>query len=380
MKLLFITPFFYPHSGGAERYAEELFAHIITKYPDITVDILCYNTNNASSYEEYKRMRIYRVGAFDVVKQQFYLPNPFSLIPLLWRLSKHKYDLVGTQTRFFDATWWTWIYAKLIRAKSLFIGHGTGFVSHHLGYVRFFAKLIDLTIARIALRFYDYHVVISKSTQDFFEKVLGIKHTILIYGGLETALFDRGDGERNEDAVVITYIGRLIEAKGIWVLYEAMKKVIADYPTNNIMFNIGGTGPLWAELADKIANDGLQDKVVMLGELTYPQVAETLKGTDVFVNPSFNEGLPRTVLEAAAAGCIVIATDVGSTREIIIDQQTGFLIPPHDVESLSTKLLEIIENTEQYAGLATSAQEHVREHFDWEVIIENLYDQVFTTV
>lgn len=380
MRLLFITPFFYPHSGGAEKYAEELFAHILTKYQDITVDILCYNTNNAPSYEEYKGMHIYRVGAFDLVKQQFYLPNPFGLVSLLWRLSKHKYDVVGTQTRFFDAAWWTWIYAKLIGAKSLFIEHGTGFVLHHLAYVRFFAKFVDLTIAKVALRFYDYHVVISKSTRDFSEHVLGIKNSILIYGGVETALFERGDQTASKDTMVVTYIGRLIEAKGMWVLYEAIKRLHEKQLSENVVFQIGGTGPLHDELTAKIAEDGLQDKIRMLGELTYTQVADTLKATDIFVNPSFNEGLPRTVLEAAAAGCIVIATDVGSTREIIIDKQTGFLIPPHDAELLGTKLVEIVTNPEQFAGLATSAQSHVREHFDWEVIVETFYDEIFATV
>jgi glycosyltransferase involved in cell wall biosynthesis len=390
MRLLFISPFFYPHSGGGEKYAEELFSKLITLHPEIQVDILCYNTNNAPTYEQYKGLTIYRVSAFDLVKQQFYLPNPLYLIPLLFKLARNRYDLVGTQTRFFDATWWTWLYAKLIGAKSLFIGHGTGFVSHHLGYVRFFAKLVDLSIAKLALRFYDYRVVISHSTQVFFAQKLGIKDTLLVYGGLDTSLFvSQKENSRtvpkiqtslDPDAVVITYIGRLIEAKGIWVLLEAYKQFLPTQVEKETILIIGGGGPLDQEIKEEIDRSSLKDRVIMLGDLSYPEVQELLKVTDIFINPSFNEGLPRTVLEAAAAGCVVIATDVGSTNEIIIDGQTGYLIPPRDEKALQETLKEVLNDTDQSKKLGEEAQQHVQSKFDWQVIVENFYNAVFGSI
>ncbi|MCA9390178.1 glycosyltransferase, partial [candidate division WWE3 bacterium] len=179
MKILFISPFFYPHSGGAEKYAEELFSKLIIDHPDIEVDIICYNTNEAPETEAYKGMKIYRVTAFNLLKQQFYLPNLFDLIKRLRLLKNNKYDYVGTQTRFFDATWWTWIYARYVHAESFFIGHGTGFVSHSSALVRAIAKIVDLSIAKLALKMYSKVIVISKSTQDFFENVLGVKDTQL---------------------------------------------------------------------------------------------------------------------------------------------------------------------------------------------------------
>ena len=62
MRILLVLPFFYPHRGGSQKYAEELFAFIVKNHSNTQVDVLCYNTDKASAFEEYREFRIYRTA------------------------------------------------------------------------------------------------------------------------------------------------------------------------------------------------------------------------------------------------------------------------------------------------------------------------------
>ena len=98
---------------------------------------------------------------------------------------------------------------------------------------------------------------------------------------------------------------------------------------------------------------------IMKGVQAFLQIA------DGFVNPSHSEGLPRSVLEAAAAGLPIVASDVGGTREIIQDQKTGLLVPAHDFKALKKALKTLIENPALAQKLGQNAQNHIRDHFNW---------------
>ena len=101
-------PFFYPHRGGSQKYAEDLYLEMMEKHKDVLVDVLTYNTNKVIAYEKYKGFNIYRVPCINIIPARFVLPNPISLIVTLGRLRKNHYDIVNTHIRFFDPTWWVW--------------------------------------------------------------------------------------------------------------------------------------------------------------------------------------------------------------------------------------------------------------------------------
>ena len=85
---------------------------------------------------------------------------------------------------------------------------------------------------------------------------------------------------------------------------------------------------------------------------------------DVVVNPSYTEGLPTTVLWAAAAGRAQVATDVGGTREIITDGVSGRLVEARDVDSLLAALDELVVDAELRAALGAAARADVHARFD----------------
>jgi len=387
MRILFITPFFYPHKGGGELYAEELLSALVRKHPEMEVDVLCYNTEGAAFYERHLGLDIHRVACFNVPVDPFALPYPLPLIKKLFALRHRNYQFVFTQTRFFDPTCWSWLYARLIGAKSIFIGHGTAFVTHPNWLVRWAARLVDLTFSRLSLKLYDRVVVISQATKIFYQRHLGVRKALLMYGGIDLGKAVRSHRGTSrtvvgvnkpipKEATLVTYVGRLTWAKGITFLYEAFKEVLSQEPGRELYLVIAGGGPLEKVLQQWIEDDGFVARIFLPGSLEPVQVQKLLSVTDIFVNPSYNEGLPRTVMEAAAAGCLVVATDVGATREIIKNKRSGLLVSPQSAGAIASALRWVLSHPRTTRSMMQRAQKDVREKFDWEAISERFYAQV----
>jgi glycosyltransferase involved in cell wall biosynthesis len=159
---------------------------------------------------------------------------------------------------------------------------------------------------------------------------------------------------------VITYIGRLVYGKGVQDLLSIFPKL-----KGNVQLLIVGDGPYRGEL-EALARQVNTSNIVFLGEQRPENIPSILKGTDIFVNPSYSEGLPTSVLEACAAGCAVVATDVGGTDEIILDGSTGFLVKPGDQQGLTEKVNFLLENKSMRDTLGKNAKAYVMDNFSWD--------------
>jgi len=118
LKILLILPFFYPHRGGSQKYAEEIYAKMMINHPNVKVDVLAYNTDRGTEFEEYRGFRIYRIPCWNIIPARFALAKPWALIKKLNELAKNDYDYINTHIRFFDPTWWVWLYARKAHAKA----------------------------------------------------------------------------------------------------------------------------------------------------------------------------------------------------------------------------------------------------------------------
>jgi glycosyltransferase involved in cell wall biosynthesis len=136
---------------------------------------------------------------------------------------------------------------------------------------------------------------------------------------------DLPPGPRDYDFV---FVGELRKLKGVDVLIAATARLNSQRPVSLL---IVGDGPDWAELEQQVALHGLQSHVMFAGARP---AREAFQKGRVLVVPSRAESLPYVVLEAAAAGLPVIATDVGGIPEIVADTGVG-LVPPDDVDALT---------------------------------------------
>lgn len=381
LRILVTIPFFYPHRGGSQKYVEDLYAAMVQQHPDVEVDILCYNTDNVSQKEKYRGLTIHRVPCYTLIPARFVLPKPIALIKLLGQLAKHKHTIVNPHVQFFDVTWWSWIYARFIGAKAIFTGH-TGHATHQSPLVRVFARLVDDTIARASLHFYDAVTVENKATQQFFQHYYQIKDPIVVYGNVDTSTFtpnrlkkDRtlpNNQKVSDKDIIVSYVGRLIWTKGVTYAYDAAKEIVQQQ--KNVIFVLGGPGELEQELHDRVKQDGLEEKIIISGNLHYNQVRQLLQHTDIFIHPSHhNEGLPIILLEAGASGNFVIGTDVGGVTEIIQHRQTGLIVSTQDVQSLKDAIQWAIEHPDEREDMAQHLNNLIRERHDTKTVAEGYY-------
>jgi glycosyltransferase involved in cell wall biosynthesis len=167
-------------------------------------------------------------------------------------------------------------------------------------------------------------------------------------------------------------IARLQPVKGHRYLIEAAARVLKREPAAH--FIIVGGGPLRDELENQIAALGIEEHVHLLGDRS--DVSRLTSSFDLMVLASLHEGLPNAVMEAMAAGVPVVATDAGGTKELIIDGETGYLVPPADVDALAERITFALTNEATGRLLAARGLEFIKERYSVERMVqsvENLY-------
>lgn len=163
------------------------------------------------------------------------------------------------------------------------------------------------------------------------------------------------------DSIVCLAVGRLVQVKGYDVLVDAIRLMCQDVP--NLYCLVIGDGPLKEDLLRQIQNAGLQTRVHLIGYLERSTVLETLKSSDIFVMPSRYEGTPIALLEAAALGISILASNTGGIPELVQNEEHALLIPPDNPTALADGLTRLSKNREFSRFLGKNAQDHVQQHF-----------------
>ena len=150
----------------------------------------------------------------------------------------------------------------------------------------------------------------------------------------------RGEWNILGNGLAIGTVANFRSAKGHFVLIEAAKRVLAQFP--EAVFVWAGDGPLRRALQEKISREGLEKNFRLLG---FVENATVCHGAfDVFVLPSLWEGLPRVLLEAMSLGLPIVATRVGGIPEILTDGVDSLLVGPNDPNALADALLVVLRS------------------------------------
>ncbi|MEM2570008.1 MAG: glycosyltransferase [Candidatus Bathyarchaeia archaeon] len=168
-----------------------------------------------------------------------------------------------------------------------------------------------------------------------------------------------------EDKVVFTL--RHHELKyGIEFLIKAAPLVLRERNRNNVMFVVGGDGPLrnyHEKLAEKL---NIKDKVIFTGRIPQDEVPYYYSMSDIVVVPSLQEAFGLVVSEAMACGKPVIGTNVGGIPDQIIDGYNGFLVKPRSPEDIAEKIIWLLENQEEAKVMGMRGRKIVEEKFNIE--------------
>ena len=195
----------------------------------------------------------------------------------------------------------------------------------------------------------------------------------LVYHGLDLGRFPppdfssaKRDGSSEKDPVVILSVGRAVEKKGYGTLLGALARLPDDLHWR--LVHIGG-GPLRGRLQRHARALGIDGRITWMGTCAQETVLEHYRAADLFVLASRlapdgdRDGLPNVLMEAQSQGLACVSTALSAIPELIVDGETGVLVPPDDEESLSAALAELLADPDLRARLGAGGHRRVREHF-----------------
>ena len=247
---------------------------------------------------------------------------------------------------------------------------GKKILTIHGVYSQQIRKLHNETISKIsntfendALNWADIITVVSKDAYDYYTK-LGYS-VQYIPNAIDIKSLSKIEDKQYEKQII--FAGRLSSEKGIDTLCK-----IAETISEKIHLIILGSGPE----ENKIKNIS-RSNVHYLGYQTKDRTIELIRGSDILIQPSIMEGISSTILEAMACKTLVIATNIGGTKDIIKNNKTGILIDKNSSHEILKKIDEVFNETLDKKSIIENAFVDVQ-NYDWSKIIQmylNLYQK-----
>jgi len=168
------------------------------------------------------------------------------------------------------------------------------------------------------------------------------------------------------DKIHLLFLGEIGKRKGIFDLIKAIAEHRSEL-TGKIELRIGGNKNE-ERLVKSIEDSHLENMVFFEGWVSGNKKTELLQWADIFILPSYNEGLPISILEAMSYGCPIISTTVGGIPEII--QENGTLVTPGDIEGIFQAMLKYVDNKGLIQTEGTSSLERVRPYYPESVMTQ----------
>lgn len=360
MKILIFAPYFYPHKGGVEQYCFEL-AKRLCKHNRVVV--LTSKFRDEAEIENIAGFKVYRLTSWNLIGKTWPVAKPTKKNKGLFKKAiSFQPNVIITNTRLFPQSLKGIILAKKIRIKSIHIEHGGSHPKTNNKIFSFLAYIYDQTLGRLTISLADKVITLAKPSALFAQK-LGAKNIYIFHNSVDTRFFKPNPKPKNrkgdKETVRILYIGRLIKAKGVEDLISVFKKI----NRKDLILDIIGEGNYKNKLVEQAKND---QRIKFWGEKDYSEIKKILSQGDIFVNPSYTEGMPTSVLEAGAMGLACIATDVGGTNEIIENNKNGFLFKPHDGLNLNKFLEKIIYDKKLRDKFSQRIQKKITKKFSWD--------------
>ena len=238
-------------------------------------------------------------------------------------------------------------------------------------------RALDNATARLSARL----LAVSEDTRRaFVTQGYPADRTETVPNGIQLPVEDTSNGLRAElgvppGAPLAGEIARLCDVKGQRELIQAAAR-IAELHVVLAGDDLEAGGSYRDSLVAEAERAGVADRVAFTG---FRPAESVLGALDVFVLPSWTEGMPITVLEAMAHRKPVVATPVGGTPELVVDGETGVLVPPRDPEALAEALRALVADPQRARGLGEAGYARVSERFTVERMttrVLEVYDEV----
>jgi sugar transferase (PEP-CTERM/EpsH1 system associated) len=246
-------------------------------------------------------------------------------------------------------------------------------------------------LRRVFKRLVRHYIPLSRHLEGYLAEKIRVPKSRMtrICNGVDTAVFHPGPNGRaplaggpfgNEPGtLVIGTVGRMHGVKDQLNLVRAFLSLMEQRPDflGRARLVLIGDGPLRAEAQAMLDAAGLDRVAWLPGERS--DIAEILRGLDIFVLPSKAEGISNTLLEAMATGLPVVATKVGGNPELVVDGVTGRLVPKENPEALAAALRDYLDAPQRLAAHGAAGLARARESFSLDGMVSRylaVYDDL----
>lgn len=256
--------------------------------------------------------------------------------------------------------------AKLFNKKIILHLHGAEFDLFYKNSSKFIKEIITNTFNKS-----DLIIVLSKQWKDKILEICSNPNIEILY---TPAIIKEICPHVEKEELKIVATGRLSKRKGTYDIIEAARYIKND----KVKIDLYGDGNI-KEFKTLISKNNLQQKITVKGWTTNEEKELGLKKADLLVLPSYNEGLPMSILEAMAYGKPIISTPVGGIPEAVEDGVNGFLIQPGDYKALAEKIDLLTNDNKLREKMGQESYIIAKEKFDIKVIskqLEGIYDSL----
>ena len=340
-RVVILSTFLSPHRSGAEACAEEVALELAARY-DITIVTARLQQSLPRRDSLRRHVPVLRVGfGFRFDKWLFPFLAPIAVLRL-------RPDIIHAVLESYAGA--ALMVCRLFtRAKTILTCQSTN----------------TTFLVRTMHRFPHRITVISSVLQQRAER-FGRGDAVRIPNGLRLSAIP----QREKILGRMLFVGRLESMKAVDILLTALKELPA-----HVHLRVVGEGSLRATLQRQAVTLDVADRVEFLGYVPTPDVYEEFARASVFCSPSRSEAFGNVFLEAQAAGCAVVATNIQGIPDIVEDGVTGLLVPPEDPRALAQALSSVFDDTDLRKQLAQAGQKNAQK-YDWSVIAER-YGEVY---
>lgn len=262
------------------------------------------------------------------------------------------------------------IYIQILRLfgrKIIYHFHGASFMEHYRSASKRTQSRMRALFGKV-----DIVICLSESWRQYITDIAPRSNIKVVPNA--THLPELCVKQNSDDLVHLTFLGLIGERKGLFDLLRVVRRLIDN--DLKIKLSVGGNGES-DRLQTTIKSLELNDSVNFLGWISEKQRDKLLRETDIFVLPSYGEGMPMSILEAMSYSVPVVSTTVGGIPELVRDGETGFLVESGDLDALYRKLKCLIQDKELREKFGEKARQFVAAKYNLKFItqqIEQIYD------
>jgi len=287
-------------------------------------------------YEVFNFIATHRPGS-SIFKIYIFILSLFKLIIAL--ISNKKIKIIhihGASYGSFYRKYIIFIISKyFFRKKIIYHIHGGGYKDFYKE-----SNIVSKRLIRNLLSKADVVICLSQSWVEYFEQNFRIKRLIVLANIIDYPVLNEYSARK--DIITFLFLGLICKEKGIFDLIEVIGKGQEQFRAR-IKLLVGGNGEI-QHLRELIKKYQIEDIVEFLGWISSVEKASVLNNSDVYILPSYHEGLPISILESMSYAKAVISTKVGGIPEIVGNNENGLLIDPGNLEQIKQSLIFFIEN------------------------------------